>query len=143
MSEQENINVAQAFYEAWNSGDLSKAYHYEADNLVAEGPGSNGPLNLDQYHAYNQNFKSAFPDSKFQVLLTVAQGDYVTTNWKASGKHGGPLGTPSGGSVPPTGKMVSIVGSTTVQVTNGKVVRSWNFFDMASMLGQLGLLPPM
>jgi steroid delta-isomerase-like uncharacterized protein len=143
MSEQDNINAAQSFYEAWNSGDLSKADHYYDENVVVEGPGAAGPMNWAQNQQYNQNFFTAFPGSKFQVMTTITQGDYVVTNWKVSGKHTGPLGTPSGGSVPPTGKSVTMAGSTTVQIKNGKIVHSWNFFDMASMLGQLGLMPPM
>ncbi len=86
----------------------------------------------------------SFPGTKFEVLHTIAQGDYVVTNWKASGgTHSGPLLTPSGGTVPPTGKSATIMGSTTAQLKNGKVIHSWTFWDMASLLGQLGLLPPM
>jgi len=54
---------------------------------------------------YLENFFTAFPGSKFEALLTVTQGDYVVTNWKVSGgAHTGPLRTPSGGTIPPTGK---------------------------------------
>jgi predicted ester cyclase len=143
MSEQENIKAAQSFIEAWNSGDLNKNAQYEAENYLGEAPGSPGPLNAVQNRAYNQNFLTAFPGSKFEVVLTVTQGDYVVTNWKVSGVHTGPLQTPSGGTIPPTGKRASLTGSSTAQVKNGKVVHSWNFWDLASLLGQLGLLPPM
>jgi steroid delta-isomerase-like uncharacterized protein len=144
MSEQENIKAAQAFFDAWNAGDLSQADPYEADGYVAEGPGAAGPMNKDQNRAYLQNFLTAFPGSKFEILLTVAQGDYVVMHWKVGGgAHTGPLHTPSGGVVPPTGKTATLVGSTTSQVKNGKVTRTWAFWDMTSLLGQLGLLPPM
>jgi steroid delta-isomerase-like uncharacterized protein len=143
MSEQENLKAALSFYEAWNKGDLSKTAAYEADGFMTEAVGSPVPLNAAQNRAYNQNFLTAFPDSKFEVLLTVVQGDFVVTNWKVSGMQTGPLQTPSGGKIPPTGKMVVLVGSTTSQVKNGKLVHSWAYWDMASFLGQLGLLPPM
>jgi hypothetical protein len=35
------------------------------------------------------------------------------------------------------------VGSTTTQVKNGKITHAWTFWGMTSLLGQLGLLPPM
>jgi len=143
MSEQENIKAAQSTFDAWNKGDLSKTASYEADNFMAESPGAPGPLNAAQNRAYNQNFMTAFPGSKFEMLHTIAQGDYVVTNWKVSGSHTGPLQTPSGGSIPPTGKGATLAGSTTAQVKNGKVVHVWNYWDMTSLLGQLGLLPPM
>ena len=144
MSEQENIKAARAFYDAWNAGDLSKADPYEAEGFMAEGPGAPAPMNREQNRMYLQNFLTAFPGSKFDVLLTIAQGDYVVTHWKVSGgAHAGPLRTPSGGVIPPTGKMATVVGSTTSQVKNGKITHTWTFWDMASLLGQLGLLPPM
>lgn len=143
MSEQDNIKAAHAFYEAWNAGDLSKTAPYEAADFMSEGPGAPGPMNAEKNRMYSQNFMSAFPGSKFEVLLTIAHGDYVVDHWKASGTHNGPLQTPSGGSIPPTGKKVTLMGSTTAQVKNGKITRSWTFWDMTSLLGQLGLLPPM
>jgi predicted ester cyclase len=144
MSEQENIKAAHAFFDAWNAGDLSKADPYEADGFMAEGPGAAGPMNKEQNRMYLQNFLTAFPGSKFEVLLTVAQGDYVVMHWKVSGgAHTGPLRSPSGATIPPTGKTATVMGSTTTQVKNGKSTHSWTFWDMTSLLGQLGLLPPM
>ena len=143
MSEQENIKIASAFFDAWNAGDLSKGLQYESDDFSVEAPGSPVPLSGKQYIDYNQNFLNAFPGSKFVILFTVSQGDYVVTHWKISGKHTGPLMSASGMAIPPTGKSATITGSTTVQIKNGKSVRGWTFWDMSSLLGQLGLLPPM
>jgi steroid delta-isomerase-like uncharacterized protein len=144
MSEQDNIRAAHAFFEAWNAGDLSQSDAYSADGVMAEGPGAPGPMNAEQNRMYLQNFMTAFPGTKFEILQTIAQGDFVVTNWKASGgTHNGPLQTPSGGSIPPTGKSAVVMGSTTTKLKDGKVTHTWTFWDMASLLGQLGLLPPM
>ena len=143
MSEQDNIKASQAFFEAWNAGDLSRDADTTADEFRSEGPGAPGPMNEEEFRAYSQNFLTAFPGSKFEVLRTIAQGDYVVNNWKASGAHAGPLMSPSGAAIPPTGKTVTIFGSTTSEVKNGKVTRSWNYWDMTVMLTQLGLMPPM
>jgi predicted ester cyclase len=144
MSEQENIKAATAFFDAWNAGDLSLAESTEGEDYLAEGPGAAGPMNKPQNRIYLQNFLTAFPGSKFEVLLTIAHGDYVVIHWKISGgAHTGPLQALSGAVIPPTGKTATIVGSTTAQVKNGKVTYSWAFWDMTSLLGQLGLLPPM
>jgi predicted ester cyclase len=144
MSEQENIKAATAFFDAWNAGDLSLADPFEADGYTAEGPGAAGPMNKQQNRMYLQNFLTAFPGSKFEILLTIASGDYVVMHWKVGGgAHTGPLQTPSGAVIPPTGKTATIVGSTTSKVNHGKITHSWAFWDMTSLLGQLGLLPPM
>ena len=144
MSEQENIKAAHSFFEAWNAGDLSKTVPYEAGDFMAEAPGAAAPMNAEQNRMYLQSFLTAFPQTKFEVLLTIAQGDYVVVHWKAGGgAHTGPLRTPSGGTIPPTGKSATVMGSTTSQMKNGKMTHTWTFWDMASLLGQLGLLPPM
>ena len=143
MSEQEDIKAAHAFFDAWNAGDLSKAAAYEADDFMAESPGAAAPMNAEQNRMFNQVFLTAFPGSKFEVTRTITGGEYVVTHWKASGKHNGPLQTPSGGAIAPTGKPVTVVGSTTYQIRNGKITHSWAFWDMSSLLMQVGVLPPM
>ncbi len=143
MSEQENIKAAHSFFEAWNANDLSKATPYEASNFMTESPGAAGPMNSDQSQSYNQNFLTAFPGSKFEILMDVVQGDYVVTNWKITGKHTGTLYSPSGTPIPATGKTATVVGSSTNMIKDGKVVYAWTFWDMTSLLFQLGLMPPM
>jgi predicted ester cyclase len=51
--------------------------------------------------------------------------------------------TPSGKTIPPTGRKVALLGSSTFEIKQDKVVHGWAYFDTASMLGQLGVLPPM
>jgi len=143
MSEQDNIKAARATFDAWNAGDLSLIDRYRAEGFITDQPGAPGPMNGQQHRMFLQNFLTAFPGSKFEVWLTIAQGDYVVVNWRIGGVHTGPLQTPSGGIVPPTGKTIALIGSDTAQVKNGKVTHIWGHWDLASLLGQLGLLPPM
>lgn len=143
MSDQENIKAAHAFFDAWNAGDLSKAAAYEAEGFLAESPGAPAPMNAEQNRMFNQVFLTAFPGSKFEVVRTITGGEYVVTQWKVTGTHHGPLQTPSGGTIAPTGKSATVVGSTIYQMKNGKIAHSWTFWDMSSLLLQLGLLPPM
>jgi steroid delta-isomerase-like uncharacterized protein len=143
MSEQANIQAASAFYEAWNAGDLNKMDPYQADNYVSEQPGAAGVLDKERSKMYLQNFLTAFPGSRFEVLRTISQGDYVVQHWKVSGTNSGTLHSPSGAAIPPTGKSVVVTGSTTSEVKNGKIVRQWAYWDLAGLLAQMGLLPPM
>ena len=56
---------------------------------MAGGPDAAGPMNKEQNRMYLENFLTAFPGSKFEVWLTVAQGDYAVAHWKTSGTHTG------------------------------------------------------
>ncbi len=48
--------------------------------------------------------------------------------------------TPLGASIPSTGKTVTLRGTLTTDIKDGKVIRTWGYFDMASLLAQLGLV---
>lgn len=143
MSKKENTKVAQAFFDRFNAHDLDAIDQLNADDFKSEVVGGAGPMNKEQNRMYLQNFLTAFPDLHFEVTLAVAQEDHVVLNWAASGTHDGPLGTPSGGVIAPTGKEATVPGSTTYQIKDGKIARSSTYWDMAGLLGQLGLLPPM
>ena len=144
MSEQENTKVAMAFFDHFNANDLDAISQLQTDDFKSIAAGGGGPMNKEQDRMYLQNFLTAFPDLHFEVTLAVAQGDHVVINWVANGTHNGPLGTPSGGAIEPTGKKATVPGSSTYQITDGKMIaRSATYFDMAALLGQLGLLPPM
>jgi steroid delta-isomerase-like uncharacterized protein len=143
MSEQDNVKVALATFDNLNAHDLDSNDALSSDDAKFEAPGAPGALDRAQGRAYTQGFLTAFPDLHFDVTLTVAQGDHVVVNWVGSGTHTGPMLTPSGNSIPPTGKKAVTPGSSTLEIKNGKVTRNQVYFDMATLLGQLGLLPPM
>jgi predicted ester cyclase len=142
MSE-ENIKIQQAIFDGLNAHDLDRNDRLFADDFVGYAPGAPGPTTHEQAKMVNQGFLTAFPDLHFDITLTLAQGDYVVTHWTGTGTHTGPLPTPSGNTIPPTGKKATVMGSSTAEIKNGKVTRGWQFWDMTSLLGQLGLLPPM
>src|SRR4030067_577650 len=109
---------------------------------MADNPAAPGSLNKGQARAFQQGFLTAFPDLHFDVTRTIAQGDDVVLHWMATGTHTGPMRTPSGNTVPPTGKNGTQAGSSTIEIKNGKIARLWAFWDTGSLLSQLGLLPP-
>jgi steroid delta-isomerase-like uncharacterized protein len=143
MSEPENTNLAKTFFDNLNAHALDADDALQADDVKNEAPGAPGPMNREQNRAYIQGFITSFPDLHFDVRLTVAQGDHVVVNWVGTGTHTGPLTTPSGGTIPPTGKKATVPGSTTFEIKGGKVTHSWVHWDMVTLLGQLGLMPPM
>jgi len=100
-------------------------------------------MNPEETRGYLQGFLTAFPNIHHDVAYTVAKGDNVVMHWTAAGTQTGPLATPSGGSIPATGKHAVVPGSTTFEIQHGKVLHGWTFFDMASLLLQLGLMPAM
>ena len=146
MSEFTNIQIAEKLFDAINAHNLDLGDSYLAVDYRFEGPGTDrngGALNRDQAKAYTQGFITGFPDLHFELKQKVAQGEYVVINWVGSGTHTGPLSTPTGDTLPATGKKAAIAGSTTYQIQNGKAVKGWTYWDMVSLLSQLGMMPGM
>jgi predicted ester cyclase len=146
MSEFDNIHIAEKLFDAINAHNLNLGDSYQADDYKFEGPGTDhngGALNRDQAKAYTQSFINGFPDLHFELKQKVAQGEYVVINWVGSGTHTGPLPTPTGNTLPATGKKAAVAGSTTYQIKNGKAVKGWTYWDMVSLLSQLGMMPGM
>jgi steroid delta-isomerase-like uncharacterized protein len=141
MSEQGNVNTVVTQFDAVNGGDREGWIEARTEDFVVEQPGAPGPLNREQHWDFIGIFRTAFPDLQFDVTRTIAQGDQVAAHWTATGTHNGPLRTPTGDTLPPTNKTVAIKGSSTFQLRDEKILKEWAFWDMTSLLGQLGVMP--
>ncbi len=140
MSEQENIQITRKLFDALNSHDLRAADEYYADNLQSVGTGITTPLNREKNRQFTQGYIDAFPDLHFTVKQIVAQGNWVAATYEGKGKHEGPLVTPTGDRIPPTHRTVTIPAVVVLEFRNDRVVRQEDYWDMVSMLMQLGLV---
>ena len=80
--------------------------------------------------------REAFPDLEVKVEEQVAEGDKVANLWRARGTHRGNFG-----GIPATGRKMDTNGMTMFRVADGKVLESWGFADLMSMMKQLGVAP--
>ena len=143
MSEQENVASVEKLFAALNARELGSTDAMYAADFQAESPGRPEPMTLEQSRENLQGFLTAFPDLSFELGAKVAQGDFVAVTWVANGTHTGPLPTPSGDSIPATNKKVTNTGSSFYHFENGKIIRVKTFWDMASLLMQIGMMPGM
>ena len=129
------------YVDAINSHDYKRLRSYHADTFRALLPGQPGLVDEAGHQAFLLQNWTAFPDFAIKVTRNIAQGDYVFENWIASGTQSGPMATPTGGNIPPTGHKATFHGSHTFEIKNGKVVLAKVYFDMASLVGQLEVMP--
>jgi predicted ester cyclase len=142
MSKEKNLESSRAFYEHANARNFEAIDALHAPGYTTEYmPGMAGPLNEEQNRMMLQGWMMAFPDLQFEITLEVADEEHVVTHWVGSGTHTGPMHTPSGDVIEPTGKKLHLFGATTMEMQDGKHTKAWTFFDQASMLVQLGLMP--
>lgn len=81
---------------------------------------------------------TAIPDSKATFHSSVVSGNTVVLEVTWRGTHTGPLQTP-GGEIAATGKKIEIRACQVIEVANDKAQAMRHYFDMTTLLQQLGV----
>ena len=84
-----------------------------------------------------RGWATALPDSQASFDNVSVSGNTVTLELTWRGAQTGPLETP-GGALPPSGRSIEIRACQVVEVADGKVQSVRHYFDMATLLRQLG-----
>ena len=136
-----NIEKATAITEAFNSRDWDGHRQYLADNCTyvefATGRESTGP---DAWVGNSQAWAAAFSNAKGETTSSYEVGNTVIQEITWTGTNDGPMTTPDGQSIPATNNSMTTHASWIVTFEGGKVVRAHHYFDMMSMMAQLGLV---
>lgn len=139
MSTEENKALIRRFYEeVFNKKNLAAIDDFFAPDHVDHTlpPGLPvGPEGTKQAIAMTL---SGFPDLHITVEDMIAEGDKVVTWFTTHGTQQGALG-----SIPPTGKHVTVSTIEITRIAGGKIVEDWGLDDRLGMLQQLGLVPAM
>jgi predicted ester cyclase len=85
---------------------------------------------------WNAAILEAVPDYNVTIDDQIAEGDKVVTRWTARGTHKGRFQ-----GIAPTGRRVSITGTTISRYVNGKIAESWVELDTLDLMRQLGAYP--
>lgn len=88
---------------------------------------------------FMQSFKVGFPDVRIQHNNFIEDGDKIAVEFTGKGTHTGPLETPAG-SIPATGKTVTLSVSEFMVWENGKLKSLHNYQDAGSLLRQIGAI---
>ncbi len=141
---RDNAAIVRDLYDAFNDHDLDRGValvseDFELVDFAAEGQAFRGPEGLRQWL---QIFLTAAPDAKVEVTNVVGAGEgWVFTEHTGRGTHTGPLVGPAG-TIPPTGRRIELPIGELVRVENGKITLIRAYYDGATMMRQLGVLPP-
>jgi len=132
------IDIAKAAVTAYNEKNWSKAKDILAANAVYDEKGTNRRIQgAGEIIEAWQGWAKAFPDSKATFVREFASGDTAVLELLWKGVHTGPLQTPTG-TIPPSNKPIELPACQIVQVEGGKLKSAWHYFDMLTMLTQIG-----
>jgi steroid delta-isomerase-like uncharacterized protein len=142
LSQQQLIDAAKAPMLAYNEKNWNDVrasitpdfvYDEVATNRKAQG--------ADQVISLWQGWATAFPDSGATFHRELTSGNTVVFEVSWRGTHQGTLQTPNG-PIAPTGKRIDIRACMVSEVAEDKVKLERHYFDMATLLQQIGAAPP-
>jgi steroid delta-isomerase-like uncharacterized protein len=125
--------IAEKWIAAWNSHSPEKMLPVFTDDVfyedVAFGEVSHGSAELRKFAA--SEFEGV-PDLELKLLRADIHGGHGTIEWVFSGTDKGVFNT---------GKKFSVRGVSVIDVRDGKISRSLDFYDSGTIMRQVGVLP--
>jgi steroid delta-isomerase-like uncharacterized protein len=146
MSVQENVALARSLLDLYNSHQSDPAWLDKTVAALAEdcevidvptGRTLRGP---DGYRQINLFFAEGFPDSTTEITNVFATENQAIVEFTGRGTNSGPLHMPTG-DIPPTGRYAELRFCQVWQIKGGKIVSQHIYYDLMTMLQQLGLAP--
>ena len=134
MSEQ-NKAIARRFAdEVWGRKNPDAIAEYYAANCVIHSPDGklHGP---GGYRRLYSIYAKAFPDCELLIEDMIAEGDKVVAQYLFKGAHRGELM-----GIPPTGRRVSMSGTTMMRLASGMIVEERLLWDRLALARQLGVV---
>ena len=148
MTAEENVALSRSIIDLYNSHRsdpawLDKIVAYIAEDFefvdVPTGRILRGPEGYRQMALF---FADGFPDSVLEITNVFATEDQGVIEFTGRGTNTGPLHMPTG-DIPPTGKYSELRFCSVNRARSGKVASIHQYFDVMTMLQQLGLVPTM
>jgi steroid delta-isomerase-like uncharacterized protein len=126
--------LAKQWIAAWNSRTPDKMLPLFADDVIYEdvayGEVNHGKAELSKFAASEFD---AVPDLELKLLRADIHDGHGTIEWSFTGTDKG---------IYKTGKKFSVRGVSVIDVRDGKIFRNLDFYDSATIMRQVGVLPP-
>ena len=139
MTPDENKAVVQEFYDQWTAGaiDFDRLFHADVTNYQPEREPEEG---LDVFRGAIGGVMRAVPDSAWETLRLVAEGDFVVCHNTWTGTYGG---TAFRGVTTPQGASFSVEHIHIYRLAEGKIAEHWVVRDDLGMMQQIGAIAPL
>jgi len=134
-------DVVDEWWKTFEQGDfdaLMRLVAPDAEIVMPGGARFRGPAAL---RPVLEAYYNGFPELRHEIVNAVESDTAIAIELKITMPHTGVFVTPAG-EIPPTGKVVVLDACDVVRVDSSGTIASWHsYFDQASMMAQLGLVP--
>jgi steroid delta-isomerase-like uncharacterized protein len=139
MSPQSLIDAAKAPVHAYGKKDWDAVQASLGPGALYEEIATHRKMQgADKIIPVWQGWATAFPDSKATFHRALVSGNTVILEVTWRGTHKGPLQLP-GGPVQATGKTIELPACMITEIRDGKATSMRQYFDMATLLQQVGI----
>jgi predicted ester cyclase len=129
-----NKNIIRAFVAAWNDRDFDRFDMLMGAGAVLTVGGMKVPCDAKGTRAIAEEWTTAFPDWRFELLDVVAEGDRVVAHMPYSGTFSNPIN-----GIAPTGRFARVDEMVMFRIADSKISEAWEIYDEAGMWRQLGV----
>jgi steroid delta-isomerase-like uncharacterized protein len=127
-------NLARRWADAWNSHDADVvAALFARDAFFEDVPFGVVAHGTDEIRAVAQSFFTVVPDLHISVVNASLNAGRASIEWVFSGTDQG---------LYRTGKTFAVRGTTVLGLAGNKISRDSDYWDLATLLRQIGLMPP-
>jgi len=134
VATEANKAVTRRYFDEFlNQGKGTGGEDLFAPTYRSHFPGSPGPLDKQAHDHLTMRLFAAFPDGRFTVEDTIAEGERVVSRYTFRGTNQGPFQ-----GISPTGKPLTFTGNEIHRIVDGRIVEQWSEFDSAGVARQLG-----
>ena len=137
MSVEQNKMIADRLPTEISKGNLAVLDEVIDPKAVDHAVPPGLPQTLEGTKKFFAGFLAAFPDLKYKIEDTIAEGDYVAQRATGTGTMKGPMQ-----GMPPSNKRATWEEIHILRFANGKVVEHWANVDQLKMLTDLGFVQP-
>jgi steroid delta-isomerase-like uncharacterized protein len=130
--------LTEKFLTGW-SHDMPTLMSTLADDITYEDTTVHAVMHgKDEVKKFAEGFFAAVPDIRFEVVppQPIYSGNRAAVVWRVIGTQKGDLP-----GMPASNKTTDLVGVSMMQCADGKITRDADYWDMATMMRQLGYLP--
>jgi steroid delta-isomerase-like uncharacterized protein len=139
IAPEQLVQAAKASIIAYNNKDWKAARASLTPNVVYDEVATQRKVQgVDEVLALWKGWAAAFPDSKATFHSAEVSGNTVVIELTWKGTHTGSLETPDG-PVAATGKKIDMRACQVIEMAGEKAQSCRQYFDMATMMQQLGL----
>jgi len=136
------LTVSRESIEAFNAGNRDRFRATLAeDTIEREHATRTTTQGAGAVVEHDFTWKAAFPDANGEITGAFATDGRVTLQIVWTGTHEGDMQGPDGTVIPATSRKVTVPACMVQEIRDGKIVTNDHYFDLLTLLAQIGAVP--